>query len=100
MGTPSRVCPTMSSICSSRSPIRSACRAGLLLVLAAGAPARRAGAQQQDETLVGELARLLAAADARTFDAPLFREALHAPDAVVRRQAALGVGRVGDLAGT
>src|SRR5438093_3946090 len=90
----------MSSSCSSRCPIRSACSAGLVLLLAAAAPWRRAVAQQQDEALVGELARLLAAADARAFDAPLFREALHAPDAVVRRQAALGVGRIGDLAGT
>src|SRR5438094_419411 len=98
--TLSRGSPTMSSSCSSRCPIRSACSAGLVLLLAAAAPWRRAVAQQQDEALVGELARLLAAADARAFDAPLFREALHAPDAVVRRQAALGVGRVGDLAGT
>ncbi len=90
----------MSSSCSSRCLIRSACSAGLLLLLAAAAPWRRAVAQQQDEALVGELARLLAAADARAFDAPLFREALHAPDAVVRRQAALGVGRIGDPAGT
>src|SRR5437773_10689176 len=98
--TLSRGSPTMSSSCSSRCPIRSACSAGLVLLLAAAAPWRRAVAQQQDEALVGELARLLAAADARAFDAPLFREALHAPDAVVRRQAALGVGRIGDPAGT
>src|SRR5437667_382187 len=98
--TLSRGSPTMSSSCSSRCLIRSACSAGLVLLLAAAAPWRRAVAQQQDEALVGELARLLAAADARAFDAPLFREALHAPDAVVRRQAALGVGRIGDLAGT
>src|SRR5437867_4072140 len=98
--TLSRGSPTMSSSCSSRCLIRSACSAGLVLLLAAAAPWRRAVAQQQDEALVGELARLLAAADARAFDAPLFREALHAPDAVVRRQAALGLGRIGDLAGT
>src|SRR3989441_37361 len=90
----------MSSSCSSRCLIRSACSAGLLLLLAAAAPWRRAVAKQQDEALVGELARLLAAADARAFDAPLFREALHASDGGVRRQAALGVGRIGDPAGT
>src|SRR5256886_1064629 len=89
----------MSSSCSSRCLIRSACSAGLLLALAA-APGRRAFAQQPDEALVGELARVLAASDARAFDAPLFREAQHYPDAVVRRQAALAIGRIGDAAGT
>src|SRR5207244_4461193 len=49
---------------------------------------------------VRELARVLAASDARAFDAPLFREAQHYPDAVVRRQAALAIGRIGDAAGT
>src|SRR5438067_1860282 len=90
----------MSSSCSSRCRIRSACSAGLLLVLAVAAPWRRGLAQQQDEALVGQLARLLAAADARAFDAALFRETLHHPDAVVRRQAALAIGRIGDPAGT
>src|SRR5437660_746378 len=90
----------MSSSSSSRSRIRSACSAGLLLVLAAAAPWRGGRAQQQDEALVGQLARLLAAADARAFDAALFRETLHHPDAVVRRQAALAIGRIGDPAGT
>src|SRR2546421_934436 len=90
----------MSSSSSSRSRIRSACSAGLLLVLAAAAPWRGGLAQQQDEALVGQLARLLAAADARAFDAALFRETLHHPDAVVRRQAALAIGRIGDPAGT
>src|SRR2546426_1131830 len=90
----------MSSTRSSRSLIRSACSAGLLLALAAAAPWRRAVAQQPDEALVGELARVLAASDARAFDAPLFREAQHYPDAVVRRQAALAIGRMGEAAGT
>ena len=88
----------MSSSSSSRSRTRSACSAGLLLALAA--PGRRAFTQQPDEALVGELARVLAASDARAFDAPLFREAQHYPDAVVRRQAALAIGRIGDAAGT
>src|SRR5437016_10690105 len=90
----------MSSSSSNRCPIRSACSAGLLLVLAATAPWRGGRAQQQDEALVGQLAHLLAAADARAFDAALFRETLHHPDAVVRRQAALAIGRIGDPAGT
>src|SRR5947207_80971 len=90
----------MSSSCSSRCRIQSACSAGLLLVLTVAAPWRRGLAQQQDEALVGQLARVLAAADARAFDAALFRETLHHPDAVVRRQAALAIGRIGDPAGT
>src|SRR5256884_8737147 len=89
----------MSSSSSNRCPIRSACSAGLLLVLAATAPWRCGLAQQQDEALVGQLARLLAAADARAFDAALFRETLHHPDPRERRQAALAIGRIGDPAG-
>lgn len=56
-----------------------------------------AGAQGGDAG-VDVLARLLAAADARRFDADLFRSALMAPDAFVRRQAALAAGRIGDTA--
>jgi cyclophilin family peptidyl-prolyl cis-trans isomerase/HEAT repeat protein len=82
---------------SSRSPIRSACRAAVLLL--AALPAwRPAAAQGQDEALVSELARVLAAADARAFDAPLFREALQHADPLVRREAALAAGRIGDAA--
>src|SRR5256885_1522630 len=90
----------MSSSSSSRSRIRSACRARRLRVRAAAAPGRSGRTQQQHEALVGQLARLLAAADARAFDAALFRETLHHPDAVVRRQAALAIGRIGDRGGT
>src|SRR6266511_2532875 len=89
----------MCSTCSSRLPIRYACRAAALLLaaplLVRPAPA---AAQQQDEALVSELARLLAAADARAFDPPLFREALQDPLPAVRRQAALAAGRIGDPA--
>src|SRR5206468_1130394 len=49
----------MSSSSSNRCPIRSACSAGLLLVLAATAPWRCGLAQQQDEALVGQLARAI-----------------------------------------
>src|SRR5881296_2461866 len=87
----------MCSTCSSRSPIRCASKVALLL-LAAPLAWQVATAQQQDEALVGELARLLAAADARAFDPPPFREALQSPDAGVRRQAALAAGRIGDPA--
>src|SRR2546422_944134 len=58
----------------------------------------RAAAQQPDEALVSELARVLAAADARAFDPALFGEALRHPEPVVRRQAALAAGRIGDPA--
>lgn len=59
---------------------------------------RPLAAQQPDEALVGQLARLLAAADARRFDAPALREGLRHPEALVRRQAALAAGRIGDPA--
>src|SRR3989442_14287621 len=80
----------MSGRCSSRPPIRFACSLAVLLV-AAGAPAK-----QPDEVLVAELARLLAAADARAFDPALLRGALGHPQPTVRRQAALAAGRIGD----
>ncbi len=84
----------MSSICSSRFPIPCACRAIALslVALALGSPA----AAQRDEGVVDQLARLLAAADARVYDTALFREALRHPDPFVRRQAALAAGRIGD----
>src|SRR5438445_456797 len=80
----------MSVRCSSRHPIPFACSLALLLV------ATRAPAQQPDEVLVAELARLLAAADARAFDPALLRGALGHPQPTVRRQAALAAGRIGD----
>src|SRR5437870_8372310 len=82
----------MSVRCSSRHPIPFACSLALLLV------ATRAPAQQPDEVLVAELARLLAAADARAFDPALLRGALGHPQPTVRRQAALAAGRIGDPA--
>src|SRR5256885_1598747 len=80
----------MSVPCSSRRAIPFACSLALLLV------ATRAPAQQPDEVLVGELARLLAAADARAFDPALLRAALGHAQPGVRRQAALAAGRIGD----
>ncbi len=67
----------------------------VLILLSALAPAR-AEPQQVNEALVGDLARLLAAADARRFEAPLFHEMLRHPAPAVRRQAALAAGRIGD----
>src|SRR6266705_2765231 len=87
----------MYSPSSSRSLIRSACSVVVLLG-AAALGGRGAAAQQSDEALVSELARVLAAADARAFDPALFGEALRHPEPVVRRQAALAAGRIGDPA--
>jgi cyclophilin family peptidyl-prolyl cis-trans isomerase/HEAT repeat protein len=63
-------------------------------------PAALAYAQQPsaDETLVGQLAGLLAAADARRLDGVAFRDALASPNPQVRRQGALAAGRIGDSA--
>lgn len=58
----------------------------------------RPGAAQQAERVTDELARLLAAADTRVYDATLFAEALRDPDPFVRRQAVLAAGRIGDSA--
>src|SRR5438034_1238368 len=87
----------MYSPSSSRSLIRSA-RSVVVLLGAAALGGRGAAAQQPDEALVSELARVLAAADARAFDPALFGEALRHPEPVVRRQAALAAGRIGDAA--
>lgn len=80
--------------CSQTRPAPLALSALAILALAA----RPAASQQPDEALVGRLAGLLAAADARRFDAPLLVEVLRHPSPVVRRQAALAAGRMGDTA--
>ena len=86
--------------CSSRRRIPSACSAAVFLLLLA--PPRSAAAQQPtpstDETLVGQLAAVLAAADARRLDAAAIRDALGNPNPAVRRQAVLAAGRIGDPA--
>ncbi len=64
----------------------------LCVALAAAVPA---AAQQADEALVGQLAALLAASDARRFDAGAVRQSLANSDPAVRRQAALAAGRSG-----
>jgi len=71
----------------------------LLPALLAGRPllAQRPGAVT-DETTVGVLAGLLAAADARRFDPAPLREALSHANPAVRRQGALAAGRIGDAA--
>ena len=93
-----------------RTPFVSSPRGWLVLAvaLAAAGPARATRAQQPtapapgavDEAAVGELARLLAASDARSFDEGLLRDGLQQADAGTRRQAALAAGRIGDTAAT
>ena len=68
------------------------------LLAARPAPAQQPGAAA-DETTVGVLAGLLAAADARRFDLVALREALSHANPAVRRQGALAAGRIGDAAG-
>ncbi len=69
---------------------------GLVALLAVGGS--RLPAQQ--ENVVEQLAPLLAAEDARAFDPGRFGRAVVAPDSLVRRVAALGAGRIGDLRAT
>jgi cyclophilin family peptidyl-prolyl cis-trans isomerase/HEAT repeat protein len=86
----------MCSTSSKRRRIRfasSCCVLSVALLLAA-----RPAAAQGDEGAVEALARVLAAADARSLDTGLVRETLGDPDPFVRRQAALAAGRSGDTA--
>lgn len=59
----------------------------------------RAG-HAQDEAIVEPLAAVLAAEDARRFDLPFFQGAVRDPSPVVRRHAALAMGRIGDRRAT
>src|SRR5438552_1597602 len=52
--------------------------------------------QRPGESTVGNLAAVLAAADARRFDPAPLGDALHHPNPAVRRQGALAAGRSGD----
>lgn len=69
-----------------------------LFLLLVGASSLAAQQPIADETTVGVLANVLAAADARRFDPAVLREALTHPDPAVRRQGALAAGRIGDAA--
>ena len=57
-------------------------------------------AAAQEEAIVEQIAPLIAAEDARDFKPDLFSRGLVAPDSLVRRIAALGAGRIGDLRAT
>ncbi len=73
------------------------CLCGMqLLLLSLGA--RQLAAQEQ--SVVEQLAPVLAAEDAREYQADLFGRALVAPDSLVRKVAALAAGRIGDYRAT
>lgn len=76
--------------------MRSAARTGVLLALVVGARAAPLAAQDQ----VGDLAQLLSLEDRREFDIASLRRAAQHPDALIRAQAAVAIGRIGDRAGT
>jgi cyclophilin family peptidyl-prolyl cis-trans isomerase/HEAT repeat protein len=61
---------------------------------------RATAAVAQEQSVVEQLAPVLAAEDARDFQPDLFARALVAPDSLVRRVAALGAGRIGDYRAT
>ena len=81
----------MCAPCWFRFPIRFVCS---LILLSCAATAVRA----QDEAIVESLAGILAASDARRYTGPLFRAAARHPDPIVRRHAALAMGRIGNAA--
>jgi cyclophilin family peptidyl-prolyl cis-trans isomerase/HEAT repeat protein len=54
----------------------------------------------QDAAVVEAVAPMIAAEDARQWAADAFTAGVHSPDPLVRRVAAMSVGRVGDLRGT
>ena len=69
------------------------CLCGVLLFSSGAIPSALAA---QEQSVVEQLAPVLAAEDAREFQADLFGRALVAPDSLVRRIGALAAGRIGD----
>lgn len=82
--------------CSNPRQTRFVSSVAAFLILVSVAPA--AAQVPADETTIGVLAALLAASDARRFDAAPLREALGHANPAVRRQGALAAGRIGDVA--
>ena len=68
------------------------------LALAAGAAAAPLAAQNLAEA--GDLTQLLQLEDRRQFDLAALQRAAQHPDSLLRQQAALAIGRIGDRAGT
>lgn len=85
---------------SSYRPTASRLFSALSLCLCGEFVAHATKAVAQEEALVEQIAPLIAAEDARDFNPDLFRRGLVAPDSLVRRLAALGAGRIGDLRAT
>jgi cyclophilin family peptidyl-prolyl cis-trans isomerase/HEAT repeat protein len=77
--------------------VRNAAR---LAALIAGAAVWAAPLVAQDQAQVGDLAQLLSLEDRRQFDVAALRRAALNPEALVRVQAAVALGRIGDRAGT
>lgn len=69
----------------------------LLLLLLLAFPA---AARAQDETVIEALAPILMAEDARQWSPDVFRRGLENPEPLVRRSAAMAVGRLRDARGT
>ena len=78
--------------------MRSAARLGALGLAAALALAARSGRAAQGASRVGDLAQLLSLEDRREFDGAVLRRAALSPDVLIRAQAAVALGRIGDPA--
>jgi cyclophilin family peptidyl-prolyl cis-trans isomerase/HEAT repeat protein len=74
--------------------------ATLRLLLAVPALALPALLRAQDAAVVEAVAPMIAAEDARRWAPDAFTAGVHSPEPLVRRVAAMSVGRVGDLRGT
>lgn len=78
---------------SSASSLWPLCLCGVLSFFSGAIPSQLAA---QEQSVVEQLAPVLAAEDAREWQADLFGRALVAPDSLVRRIGALAAGRIGD----
>ncbi|HEX5387650.1 MAG TPA: peptidylprolyl isomerase [Gemmatimonadales bacterium] len=86
-----------------RGTLRHLAAAALALLGSSSAVAAPLGAQSANSgraDRVGQLAALLAAEDARAYDAALLSRGVQSPAPLVRRHAALAIGRIGDRRGT
>jgi cyclophilin family peptidyl-prolyl cis-trans isomerase/HEAT repeat protein len=84
--------------CSNPRQTRFVSSVALFLLVSAGQALAAQQPAPADETTVGVLAAVLAASDARRFDAAPLRVALSHSNPAVRRQGALAAGRIGDVA--
>ena len=72
----------------------------LLLATAPALTGPAAPVAAQQEAVIEQVASVLAAEDARSFQQGVFASALVSPDSLVRRLAAVGAGRIGDRGAT